>query len=192
MRRLDWAEGEWLNPPVSVSPSAHTLEVETADQSDLWRVTSYGFIHDTGHGLLSPLRDGEAMELTFEADYQSEFDQAGILLWSDDEHWIKCGIEYADGVAGLGAVVTDKVSDWSTGPVPEWVGQAVTVRMSRQSDAVTIRARIADQPWRLVRLAPIDPSREWRAGPYAASPSRARLRVIFRDWLSGEADSSLH
>ena len=147
MRRLDWAEGEWLNPPVTVSPSEHTLEVETADQSDLWRVTSYGFIHDTGHGLLSPLRDGEAMELTFEADYQSEFDQAGMLLWSDDKHWIKCGIEYADGVAGLGAVVTDKVSDWSTGPVPEWVGQAVTVRMSRQSDALTIRARIADQPW---------------------------------------------
>lgn len=192
MRRLDWAEGEWLNPPVSVSPSDHTLEVETANQSDLWRVTSYGFIHDTGHGLLSPLRDGEAMELTFEADYQSEFDQAGMLLWSDDEHWIKCGIEYADGVAGLGAVVTDKVSDWSTGPVPEWVGRAVTVRMSRQSDALTIRAKTAYEPWRLVRLAPIDPSREWRAGPYAASPSRAGLRVIFRDWLLGEADASLH
>ena len=192
MRRLQWPEGEWFNPPVVLVESIDELVVSTGENTDLWRTTSYGFVHDTGHGLLSPLRDGEAMELTFEAHYQSEFDQAGMLLWSDDEHWIKCGIEYADGVAGLGAVVTDAVSDWSTSPVPEWVGQAVTVRMSRQSDALTIRAKTADEPWRLVRLAPIDPSREWRAGPYAASPSRAGLRVIFRDWLLGEADASLH
>jgi regulation of enolase protein 1 (concanavalin A-like superfamily) len=192
MRRLQWSEGEWLNPPVVLVESIDELVVSTGENTDLWRTTSYGFVHDTGHGLLAPLPDGGAMELTLEADYREQFDQAGVLLWSDDEHWIKCGIEYADGVAGLGAVVTDGVSDWSTGPVPEWVGHAVTVRMSRQSDALTIRARIADQPWRLVRLAPIDPAREWRAGPYAASPSRAGLRVVFRDWLAGEADSSLH
>jgi regulation of enolase protein 1 (concanavalin A-like superfamily) len=192
MRRLQWSEGEWLNPPVVLVESIDELVVSTGENTDLWRTTSYGFVHDTGHGLLAPLPDGGAMELTLEADYREQFDQAGVLLWSDDEHWIKCGIEYADGVAGLGAVVTDGVSDWSTGPVPEWVGHAVTVRMSRQSDALTIRARIADQPWRLVRLAPIDPAREWRAGPYAASPSRAGLRVVFCDWLAGEADSSLH
>lgn len=192
MRRLDWSEGQWLNPPLVLQESAGELVVTTGKDTDLWRTTSYGFIHDTGHGLLAPLPDGEAMELTFDANYEAQFDQAGMLLEADDEHWIKCGIEYADGVFGLGAVVTDGVSDWSTGSVAEWAGSPVTLRMSRSGDAVTIRARSEGEPWRLVRLAPIDPSREWRAGPYAASPSREGLHVRFRDWLVGEADSSLH
>ena len=192
MRRLQWSEGEWLNPPVVLVESIDELVVSTGENTDLWRTTSYGFVHDTGHGLLAPLPDGGAMELTFDANYEAQFDQAGMLLWSDEEHWIKCGIEYADGVFGLGAVVTDGVSDWSTGSVEEWSGQPVTLRMSRSGDAVTIRARSGAEPWRLVRLAPIDPGREWRGGPYAATPTRAGLEVRFREWLIGEADSSLH
>jgi regulation of enolase protein 1 (concanavalin A-like superfamily) len=192
MRPRDWSEGEWLNPPRVLAESTDELVVATGKDTDLWRTTSYGFIHDTGHGLLAPLREGEAMELTVDADYAAQFDQAGMLLWSDDEHWIKCGIEYADEVFGLGAVVTDEVSDWSTGPVEQWSGKLVTLRMSRRGDAVTIRARSGAEPWRLVRLAPIDPAREWRAGPYAASPTREGLHVRFREWRVGKADASLH
>ena len=62
------------------------------------------------------------------------------LLRAAEDRWIKAGVEGADGVPQVGAVVTNPVSDWSVGPVPAWVGRSVTVRASRSGDAVTIHA----------------------------------------------------
>ena len=116
---------------------------------------------------------------------------AGDIVRADAEHWVKAGVEYADGAAQLGAVVTSVVSDWSTGEV-DWVGRTVTVRASRSGDALTVRARVDEEPWRLVRLAPIDPTLPWSAGPMTCGPSRAGLTVRFTSWTTGPADTTLH
>jgi regulation of enolase protein 1 (concanavalin A-like superfamily) len=165
--------------------------VTAAANSDFWRTTSYGFVHDTGHGLLNDFADGTAMEVSWMLDYDQQFDQAGLLVWHDDRNWIKTGVEFADGAPQLGAVVTREVSDWSVAPVPEWAGREVHLRISRSTDALTVRAR-CDGPWQLVRLAPLDPNLSWRAGLFCASPSRAGLTVRFTSLSVGDADGSLH
>ena len=192
MQRIAWTEGSWTHPPVESIPEGPGLRVATADQSDLWRTTSYGFIHDSGHGLVAPLNEGEAMEVDFEADYSEQFDQAGMLVWASPTQWVKCGIEFVDGVAHLGAVVTNDKSDWSAHPVPGWETGVTLLRVSRTGDALTVRAARPGHSWQLVRVAPIDPTLDWRAGPYAASPTRERLDVRFIDWRRGAADSALH
>ena len=192
VERVDWSAGWWLNEPPVWKVADDRLIVNTALRSDLWRLTSYGFIHDTGHGLLNFFSDGQAIEVDLRSSFGEEFDQAGLLIWSDDENWLKCGLEFADGVLGLGAVVTRGSSDWSTGQVPEWSERVVTVRASRSGDAVTIRAKVDDEPFRLVRVAPIDSQATWHAGPYAASPSREALEVQFLGWRVSAADTSLH
>ena len=127
VRRVDWSDGEWLNPPVRALPLGDgELLVTAAAETDFWRHTSYGFVHDDGHALLAPLAAGTAMEVSFVADYDQQFDQAGLLVRVDAENWVKTGVEYCDGAAQLGAVVTRGVSDWSSGPVPEWAGRTVT------------------------------------------------------------------
>ena len=82
-----WA-GTWLNPPVRVREDGDDLLVEARESSDFWRVTSYGFVHDDGHALLRPFPDGSAMEVTFTLDYDRQFDQAGVLVRGDEEHWV--------------------------------------------------------------------------------------------------------
>ena len=77
-------------------------------------------------------------------DYKGKFDQAGIFLYSDEENWIKAGVEFSDGFPQVGAVVTRNLSDWSVAPVPEWMGNEVTIRVSRSGDALTIRAKTYD------------------------------------------------
>ena len=37
------------------------------------------------------------------------------MVWGAEANWIKCGVGYADGALGIGAVITHKNSDWSTG-----------------------------------------------------------------------------
>ncbi|MBI1376568.1 MAG: DUF1349 domain-containing protein [Frankiales bacterium] len=192
MRSLDWSQGRWSTPPERAVPDGDDLLVTCRAGSDLWRTTAYGFVHDDGHGLLADLPDGSAVEVSFRAELSEQFDQAGLLVRADAEHWVKAGVELSDGVPLLGAVVTRGVSDWSTAPVPQWRGLEVTVRASRSGDALTVRARAGDEPWRLVRVAPIDPALPWQAGPAACAPTRAGLVVRFTGWRTGAADAALH
>jgi len=189
---VPWSAGRWTHPPVDVREEGPDLLVTAAEGSDAWQHTAYGFVHDSEHGLLAPLAPGRAVEVEFTAGYDAQFDQAGLLLRASPVRWIKAGVELADGVAQVGAVVTDGRSDWSVAPVPEWAGHRVTVRASRAGDAVTIRARAGDEPFRLVRLAPWPPDVALDAGPYCCAPTRAGLTVRFHAWRTAAADGSLH
>lgn len=188
---IPWNAGTWTNAPLSVAGEQH-LDVTAAEASDAWRRTAYGFVHDTEHALLAPLAVGEAMDVSFRAPWDGQFDQAGIFVRIDSERWIKAGLEFADGHLGLGAVVTDRNSDWSVGWVDEWRDSEITVRVSRWQDAVIVRARADDGAWRLVRVAPFDESAAASAGPFLAAPTRAGLTVRFTRWERSAADAALH
>ena len=192
VRRIAWSVGRWTRPPEAVSADGDALLVTAVESSDAWRTTAYGFVHDTEHALIAPLVVGTAMEVSFTGDFVSEFDQAGAFVRVSDEEWIKAGVEFADGVLQLGAVVTHRFSDWSVAPVPEWAGTRITVRVSRAGDAVTIRARSGEQPFRLVRVAYLDPEASAEAGPLVCAPTRAGLTVRFDSWTVGPADAALH
>nr|WP_314842857.1 DUF1349 domain-containing protein [uncultured Microbacterium sp.] len=189
---IPWSDGSWTTDPVSVVPHDDAIDVTAVEGSDAWRHTAYGFVHDTEHGLLSPLRVGEAMDVSFRAPWDGQFDQAGVFVRIDDEHWVKAGVEYADGHLGLGAVVTDIRSDWSVGHVDEWLDEEVTVRVSRWADSVIVRARAGAGDWRLVRVAPFDGDAAASAGPFLAGPTRAGLTVRFTRWTRSPADDALH
>ncbi|MGA5818028.1 DUF1349 domain-containing protein [Kitasatospora sp. NPDC094028] len=192
LRDLPWHDGSWLNPPERVEAAGTDLLVTARGHSDFWRTTSYGFVRDDGHALLAGFPPGTATEVSFLADFSTLYDQAGLLIRVDPETWIKAGVELSDGVPQLGAVVTRGLSDWSLAPVPEWHGRTVTIRASRTGDAVTVRARCEDGPWRLVRLAPLAPDAAATAGPFCCSPQRDGLQVRFTRFAQGPADAGLH
>ncbi len=187
-----WRDAQWLNPPQRVCQDGSDLLVAACEGSDFWRTTSYGFVHDSGHALLAPFPDDSAVQVCFVLDYNQQFDQAGVLVRSDERRWVKAGVEVSDGVPQLGAVVTRDVSDWSVAPVPAWNGREVTVRVSRTGDALTVRARVEDEPWQLVRVTPLPAQDGVFAGPYCCAPTRDGLVVRFRDVVLTEADRTLH
>ncbi len=189
---VPWSRGTWTATPVAVSEEGPDLLVTAAEGSDAWRHTAYGFVHDDAHALLAPLGDPGAVEVTVDAAFGEQFDQAGLVLRADAETWLKAGLEVSDGALQVGAVVTLGRSDWSVAPVPEWAGRPVTVRASRAGDAVTVRARVGDEPFRLVRVAAFPAGVPVAAGPYCCAPTRAGLVVRFRRWATGPADAALH
>ena len=118
--------GRWTHEPAEIERDGDAVVVSAVKESDAWRHTSYGFVHDSEHALLEPLGSSGALEVSFLLDYAEQFDQAGVFLRASEETWIKAGVEAADGQPQVGAVVTHTTSDWSTAPVPEWAGRAVT------------------------------------------------------------------
>lgn len=105
---------------------------------------------------------------------------------------MKAGVEFSDGALQVGAVVTDGMSDWSLAPVPEWLGRRITVRVSRDGNALTVRAGADDEPLRLVRVIPFAADLDAAAGPFVCAPTRAGLTVAFASWRRGSADAELH
>ena len=192
MNPLPWSAGTWTTPPVAVDDEGATLRVTAAEGSDAWRVTSYGFVHDTEHALVAPFPAGSAMEVVFTADFDQQFDQAGLFVTAGADRWTKAGVEFADGHLQLGAVVTGPLSDWSVAPVDGWRGRRVRVRVSRAGDALTVRAGLDGEELRLVRVAPFPPDAEALAGPFTCAPTRAGLTVTFHAWAAGPADAALH
>ena len=190
MSHLEWADGVWSNPPADVRQDGTALDVTAVEGSDAWRHTAYGFVHDSAHALLAPLAVGEAVEVSLHTTFTGQFDQAGVMVRADSEHWLKAGLEFADGVLNLGAVLTLGRSDWSVAPV-DWNGRVVTVRVSRSADALTVRARLEDQSFQLVRVAPFVAGAA-SAGPFLCAPTRAGFTARFLDWQIVPADSSLH
>lgn len=184
--------GTWTHEPEAVVLDTDVLRVTAVEGSDAWRTTSYGFVHDSEHALLQPTDGPFSVEASFVLDYTEQFDQAGVFLRVDDRTWIKAGVEFSDGVPQLGAVVTREFSDWSVAPVPEWAGRVVTVRASRDGDAVTVRAWAEGEEPRLVRVAYLDPDAVVSAGLLCAAPTRAGLTVTFTGFRVGEPDGSLH
>ncbi|WP_371811128.1 DUF1349 domain-containing protein [Aeromicrobium sp. CFBP 8757] len=189
---LHWRSGSWTTPPPSAVERGTSLLVTAAEGSDAWRHTSYGFVHASEHALLAGMPPSSSVEVTFVADLPEQFDQAGVFLKVDETRWIKAGVERSDGVLQLGAVVTDGWSDWSVAPVPGWAGGRVTIRVSRTAESVTIRARLDDQAFQLVRVAPLRTEDEIGAGPYVCAPTRDGLTTEFLSWTAGPPDADLH
>ncbi|WP_150307436.1 DUF1349 domain-containing protein [Planctomonas psychrotolerans] len=192
MTNISWAAGQWTNDPADVRETPDGLRVTAREGSDAWRITSYGFVHDSEHALLAAFEQESAMEVRFRLDFAGQFDQAGIFVRVDEENWIKAGVELSDGMESLGAVVTRGSSDWSLSPVPDWAGEWVTIRASRSGNALTVRARVDAEPWRLVRVAPLAADAAVQAGLFCCAPTRDGFTVLFSGWRKTPADESLH
>lgn len=192
MPHIAWSAGRWTNPPAAATEVGEDLLVTALAGSDAWRLTSYGFVHDSEHALLAPFPSDRGVEVEFTADFAEQFDQAGVFVRVSSEHWVKAGVEFADGRPQLGAVVTHGWSDWSLAPVPDWLHRRVLVRVSRSGDALTIRARAQDSALQLVRVVPFAAGLVAEAGPFVCAPTRAGLVVPLHTWRLTEPDSALH
>jgi hypothetical protein len=191
MTAMAWEAFTWHHPPAAATQDGDVLVVTTGRDADWWRITGYGFIHADGHLLAAPFPREGSIEVTFRADLTHRYDQAGLMLYGDDETWIKAGLE-RDGPLYGAVVVTHGFSDWSVAEVPELPPDTpVTIRASRRGDAVTFHLGIGESPLRLLRLAYLPPTLDIVAGPMACSPVRDGLTVRFEPVRLGPPDAPL-
>lgn len=119
----------------------HVLELYPAAKKDFWRKTYYRpvLVKDDGAVLYANLSTDQVYTVTtsFTLMAVSQFDQAGLFLRLDAEHWIKTGIEVVDGKARLSCVVTNGYSDWSTQPWEQQQEQTTETSTTSEKAPVT-------------------------------------------------------
>jgi regulation of enolase protein 1 (concanavalin A-like superfamily) len=172
---------QWLNAPPSWHARGDTLTVTTADHTDFWRHTHYGFVRDSGHFYHQPCPGDAVAEVTLRADYRALYDQGGLMLRAGPENWIKAGVEFTHleegGIAHLSVVVTRLQSDWSVVRAPE-AREGVRIRLARRGGTVETSFAMPGEPWRMARVAPF-PEGPAAIGLMCCSPERAGFVAEF-------------
>lgn len=172
---------DWYNEPPQWHYSGNSLQVTAGPKTDFWQKTHYGFQRDNGHFYAQTINGNFTAEIKVTGEYNHLYDQAGLMLRVDVENWIKCGIEYVDGIQKASVVVTREFSDWSVLDLPDGT-EAIWLRLVRDGDAVEIFYSFDDETYHMMRTAYFPTVESVQVGPMCAAPDGNGFNVVFEDF----------
>ncbi len=172
---------QWYNEPPEWSEKEGLIHVVSGAKTDFWRTTHYGFIRDNGHFYYEEVSGNFIAEVKIRGQYRDLYDQAGLMIRQDEKTWLKCGIEYVDGVQQASVVVTRDYSDWSVVPLsqnPEWI----RLRLKRNAEAVEIEYSLDGDRNQMLRLAYLTTASQLQLGLMCASPQGEGFAIAFEEF----------
>lgn len=171
------AKLQWYHQPKETFVANGQLIVRPDAETDFWQKTYYGFTPDNGHFLYLAASGDFDLETHVHFGFANEFDQAGLMVRADAEHWLKTGVEYQlEGPSSLGAVITDVYSDWS---ISDFDKPHVYLRVRRLGDVFGVYHSIDAIDWRLMRMGRLVAPALLQVGLYACSPKGAGFEARF-------------
>lgn len=190
----------------SISEDGSELYFRAPAKKDFWSKTFYEplLVKSDASGLLAkvPANEEATVGIDFEFNPLTQFDQAGLLVYLDDEHWMKCGIEFCDGSARLSVVVCNEFSDWSTQPWPTFSVRLRVHKVLQSSSVVVEAAPLGSEDFQFIRIAHLGHNvglgegcehGAWKVGPYAACPiAQKGCEVRFQQFSVTEKLKSQH
>ena len=135
------------------------LQLAPPAKKDFWRKTYYQplLVKDDGsflYGIVPQANLPVTVQTTLSLTPKAQFDQAGIIIRLDKEHWIKTGIEVVDGQSRLSCVVTNGFSDWST---QTWATPSIKIRvhlLPQHGGSFVVEASpVEAEEWAFIRIA---------------------------------------
>lgn len=181
-----FTQGSWLNAPEKFTRDEAQLRVTTDANTDFWRTTSYGFIRDSGHFFGTHIDGAFTAQLHVAAQYSALYDQAGMMVRIDAQHWIKCGVEFSDGQLLLSTVLTLDKSDWAVSLAPA-MPDGFWLRVTVEKGVIRVQYSTDGLRWPLLRLAPFPEAGHYLVGPMCCTPERGGLEVVFSQFSLGPA-----
>lgn len=169
---------QWFNEPPVWHENKGETRVTTAAKSDFWRKTHYGFIRDNGHFFYEEIAGDFTMAVQVSGEYRTLYDQAGLMVRVDEENWMKCGIEFVEGIHYASAVVTRDFSDWSVAPLGASLAM-LWLRVVREKTTLTVEYALDGEHYVLLRNTYLPMGEIVQAGPMAASPGEQGFDVRF-------------
>lgn len=173
---------EWINPPNEFKIDSDRVEFTTLPKTDLWQRTYYGFRRTDAHMLVMPTEE-QYFSFTAKAEYDGGvlYDQCGLAIYQDEDHWFKCAMEYWDDTfQDLGSVVTNNgYSDFGTTAISPSI-KSVYFRLSRRQSDFRLERSFDGTVFQSMRVFHLHHAeKEIRFGLYACSPSEASCHAVF-------------
>ncbi|CAF3620062.1 unnamed protein product [Rotaria sp. Silwood1] len=145
----------WYNEPKTWSINQTTINVHTDRNTNFWCKTYFGIEYDNGHFYYQSLPGDQSFTATvnIRGKYNTQYDQGGLMLRTDEKNWVKCGVEYIDSQQVASVVVTvNGWSDWNVVSLNET--EIVKIRAKRDKEAVVIGyAEGEEGDFKMMRIA---------------------------------------
>ncbi|MEQ8673757.1 MAG: DUF1349 domain-containing protein [Aggregatilineales bacterium] len=169
---------DWYNEPENWQQTADKLRVQAGGKTDFWRVTLHRFIKDDAHFYYQDVTGDFTATVKISGSYATLYDQAGLMVRESETVWIKCGIEYLDGVQQASAVITRQFSDWSIVPLPD-NPPSIWLQVKRTGEAIEVFFSRDDDTYTLIRQGYLSLSECLQVGMMCAAPQGDGFDVIF-------------
>ena len=166
----------WYNEPPNWSALNGSVTMHTAPHTDFWRLA--GTARDNGHFYYQRQVGDFQIDCRFSGTYNTQYDQAGLMVRMDEAHWIKCGIEFYNGAQQVSAVVTREYSDWSIAPLAA-TPQSLWLRLKRLDTVIEIEYALDGIHYQLLRQAYFSADEAMDVGLICASPEGPGFAVTF-------------
>lgn len=197
---IDFTVGKWLFEPKVSEVTRDLVSITTEPETDFWQRSYYGFRNDNAPALQIESSDNFTFTTKVSFDYQSQFDQCGLIIYLDSDNWFKASIEYENAeFSRLGSVVTNLgYSDWATSDVP--LPKEIWYRLNRRGPDFLIESSFDGIKFTQMRIfhlhslgettvemgkcnPPLPAKNTVRFGVYACSPQKSSFTAIFSDFI---------
>jgi regulation of enolase protein 1 (concanavalin A-like superfamily)/RimJ/RimL family protein N-acetyltransferase len=169
---------QWLNEPATWNADSDRLTMRAAGETDFWRKTHDGGMRDNGHFYAQAVTGDFTAKVKVSGQYNSLYDQAGIMVRLDETTWLKCGIEYVENVQYASTVVTRDYSDWSILPL-EPAPPSLYLRITRHGGTLEVAYALDGATYTMIRQAHLTDADTVQVGPMAAAPKGDGFEVVF-------------
>lgn len=160
---------QWFNEPAKWDIKDKALTMFVTPQTDYWRISHYGFTVDDAPFYYGNYGGEFEVKVKLTGSYKARFDQMGLMIRTDQENYIKTGVEFVDGKFNVSTVVTHKTSDWSVTTLDK-VPPFIWIKAVRKLDAIEIFYSLDDVNYVMTRNCPLQDNHPVMVGMMAASP----------------------
>lgn len=172
---------QWRNEPAAWDERDGRVVVQTEGDTDCWRVTKHDFVADDAHFYYRPVAGDFTATVEVAGDYATLYDQAGLMVREDETRWLKCGVEYVDGVQQASAVITREFSDWSVVPLGD-DPDSVWIRVERTDETVEVFFSREGETFTMIRQGYLTEADGLEVGLTAAAPQGEGFEARFADF----------
>jgi len=172
----------WYNEPTRWHQQDGTITVTADGKTDFWRVTLHDFIKDDAHFYYQEVSGDFTATVKISGNYATLYDQAGLMVRERETVWLKCGVEYLDGVQQASAVITRDYSDWSIVPLTD-NPRSIWVRVQRSGTAVEVYFSRDGTDFTLIRQGYLSAAPTLQVGLMCAAPQGDGFAVTFQDFV---------
>ncbi len=169
---------QWYNEPQQWKQDDDKLTVMTDGKTDYWRVTLHDFIKDDAPFYYQPITGDFTVTVKITGKYATLYDQAGLMVRESEMVWMKCGVEYLDGVQQASTVITRDFSDWSILPLAD-NPPFIWIRAKRTGSAIEVCYSRDGEQFTLMRQGYLSDQRTLHVGMMCAAPQGDGFEVAF-------------
>ena len=181
---MNLSDMQWLNEPREWNGGG-ALSARAEAETDFWRETLDSGIRHNGHFYFDSVSGDFKASVKLSGKYNSQYDQAGIMVLITERTWLKCGVELLDGRQCASAVVTRGCSDWSIVPLDN--PAAIWIECERNGTTFTVRYSHNGEHYEMMRQAFLTDELAQQAGIMFAAPRGNGFDVLFEDFLLTKA-----